>query len=453
MDVLDIFEIHGDGGDIAGEEHPFAIRRDIDALADIGAIEQQRVGARLPFDHVAAVTGVPDELVVASSQHGEVIAAAAGDDVVAVTADQRVGALAADDRIVAGAAVENEGYRPGGHGRRIDRVIAHAGEDRQLIGGIRVVDSHERGEPPDGNHSPRHRDSDVVAGIAPVDRHGVQLTVGRSGPGGAREIEGNLLHIGVGQIVDDDVVSAAPRGELDALDTVQVHRDTADVTGERGPRAVGGDLDLLGDIGAVEEERVGAVLTIDAVAAVARIPDERVIAGTEERGVGAAAAGDQVVAVAADQHVVAVAAGNRVIAGAPVQGQVDEGGETVAGGDDVVAAIGMHDEVLSGADVDVERRRTDPIEADARAIRRDREGLGAVAAIDLGGIDAVATLEQVAAVAGGPDQAILAGPAKGLVVAGAPGQHVVAGAAEQQVVAAFAEEGVVAGSPGELVVA
>ena len=56
-----------------------------------------------------------------------------------------------------------------------------------------------------------------------------------------------------------------------------------------------------------------------------------------------------VVAVAADQHVVAVAAGDRVVAGAAVHVQLDHGrpAET-GGGHDVVAAEGIHDELVVG---------------------------------------------------------------------------------------------------------
>ena len=59
----------------------------------------------------------------------------------------------------------------------------------------------------------------------------------------------------------------------------------ADVAGQPDPRAVGGDIDVLADVRAVELERVGTGLTFDDVAAVARIPDERVIARAEQRHV------------------------------------------------------------------------------------------------------------------------------------------------------------------------
>ena len=102
------------------------------------------------------------------------------------------------------------------------------------------------------------------------------------------------------------MLSAPPRAtKLDVLDAVEIHRDTGDVAREPRTGAIGRDVDVLGDVGAVELERVGAGAAFDRVAAVARIPDEGVVAGAELGKVVAAAAGDGVVAVAADQHVVA----------------------------------------------------------------------------------------------------------------------------------------------------
>ena len=96
------FEIHGDVGDVAGELHTAVVGRDIDVLVDVRAVEHQRVGAVLTFDHVAAVARIPDEGVVAGPPSRRVVAAAASDDVIAVAADQPVVAVAAGDGVVAG---------------------------------------------------------------------------------------------------------------------------------------------------------------------------------------------------------------------------------------------------------------------------------------------------------------------------------------------------------------
>ena len=119
---------------------------------------------------------------------------------------------------------------------------------------------------------------------------------------------------------------------------------------------------------AVERHRVGAVLALDGVAAVAGIPLERVVAGAEQRGVVALLAVDEVVAVAAEQDVDAVAAEQRVVAGAAVDGDLDQRGEVAGRGEAVVAAVGVEDELLGRADVDRERRRVDAVEAHPRAV-------------------------------------------------------------------------------------
>ena len=72
------------------------------------------------------------------------------------------------------------------------------------------------------------------------------------------------------------------------------------------------------------------------------------------------------------------------------------------------------------------------------------ENLGAVAAVDLGGVVAGSALEQIGVVARVPDHAVVAALAEDLVVGVAAGERVVARAAEQEVEAALAEEGVVA---------
>ena len=99
------------------------------------------------------------------------------------------------------------------------------------------------------------------------------------------------------------------------------------------------------------------------------------------------------------------------------------------------------------SDVPMSRKNgagVDAIEADAGAVGGDGEDLGAVAAVDLDGVDAGAALVEVAAVAGVPDHPVVARLAEDLVVAVAAGEDVVAGAAEEQVGAALAQQGVVA---------
>src|SRR5262249_61363089 len=117
--------------------------------------------------------------------------------------------------------------------------------------------------------------------------------------------------------------------------------------------------------GCVDVVLTGAVLTLEDVPAGARFPDKRVVAVPEQGRIVAAAAGDEVVAIAAKQPVVAVAAGDGVVARAAVDGELDETSEAVPGSDGVIAAVGINDEVLGGADVEEEGRGGDAGEAHA----------------------------------------------------------------------------------------
>ena len=146
------------------------------------------------------------------------------------------------------------------------------------------------------------------------------------------------------EIADHDVVGAAERAEFDALDIVQVHRDVGDVADEQRASAVRHDVDVLGRVRAEEQQRVGAVLALDRVVAVARIPLEHVVAGAEQRDVVAVVAEHEVVAVAAEDRVGALAAEHGVVAGAAVERELDDAGRQRRRGDAVVAAEAVDDE-------------------------------------------------------------------------------------------------------------
>ena len=140
---------------------------------------------------------------------------------------------------------------------------------------------------------------------------------------GAGEVGVDAGDVGAGQVVDGDGVGAAEGVDVDVLDAGGVHGDGADVAEEPEPVAVGGQVEVLGAVGAVEEHRVGAVLALDGVAAVAGIPDEGVVAGAQQGEVVAAVAVDRVVTGTAEQ---------RLRSGASEQGvvsisAVDPGGD------------------------------------------------------------------------------------------------------------------------------
>jgi hypothetical protein len=232
---------------------------------------------------------------------------------------------------------------------------------------------------------------DCVVAVGAGDDHRVGLAIAGGPADRAGEADSDRNYVGPGQIVDSDAVGAAEGIDADALDVVEVHDDIAEVAGEQGAPTVGRDREGLIPGAAVEEQGVGAVPALDRVAAVARIPLEYVVAGAEEGTVAALLAVGEIVVVAAEQKVGAVAAENGVVAGPAVHRHAKiQASQIARGAEGVVAAVHVEDEVFGRADVDAERRGIDPIEAHAQTIGGDGEHLGAVIAVDLGGVDAVA---------------------------------------------------------------
>ncbi len=123
-------------------------------------------------------------------------------------------------------------------------------------------------------------------------------------------------------------------------------------------------------------------LAFHRVAAVAGIPDRRCRRRAPSRAVSLPRPPvTEVVAVAADQHVVAVAAGDGVVAGAAVDVSVIRAARPLPARDRCRRRRpAMKDEIFGGADIEEERRRTDAVEAHARAVGGDGEDLVAVAA-------------------------------------------------------------------------
>ena len=268
------------------KQHAAAIGRDVDVLGDVGAEEQQRVGAVLAFDGVAAVARVPVEHVVAGAEQRDVVAVVAEDEVVAVAAEQRVVALAAEDGVVAGAAVDGQLDDAGRQGRGGDGVVAaQRVDDERVVGPFAAGDVDRAGRPTTETEVPAPNTSMMSAPLRAVDDHRVGLRRRRRPAERAGEIDVDLRHVGAGQVVDGDRVGAAERVEVDPLDVIEVHDDVADVAGEAHAPAVGRDVEVLVAVAAVEQQRVGAVLALDRVAAVAGIPLEDVVAGAEEGGV------------------------------------------------------------------------------------------------------------------------------------------------------------------------
>ena len=98
--------VHRDLAGVAEEPQPVAVRGQVDVLEAGGAVEEHPVVPALPFDDVAAVTGIPDERVVAAAHESGVGTAVAVDRIVPAAAAQGLVAGAAGDSVVAAPAVD-----------------------------------------------------------------------------------------------------------------------------------------------------------------------------------------------------------------------------------------------------------------------------------------------------------------------------------------------------------
>ena len=270
------------------KREPVPVRRQLDLLGDVGAVEAHRVGAGLAFDRVAAVARIPDERVVACAHEGPVGSSVAVDRVVPVAAEQQVGALAAGERVVTRAAVERQRDCLGCEHRRRQRVVPTEPADSELVTRVLMLNRDHRPQTGDGDTRGVAADRDRVVRIRAVHLDAVVLTVAGRPTRGAGEIEVQVRELRALQIVDGDDVGPAESGEIDPLEAREIHRHVSDVTGEPDVRPVRGDRDVLGDSRAVEAQRVGAGLAVDGVAPVARIPDERVVARPEQDVIAAA---------------------------------------------------------------------------------------------------------------------------------------------------------------------
>src|SRR5262249_14011152 len=141
-----------------------------------------------------------------------------------------------------------------------------------VVGPFGTLDGDCGRQPGHGEAVSAAGDLDVVGVVGAVDDYSIGLAVADAAARGRRQVEVDLSYIRVGQVVDGDVVGAAQGGEVDLLDAVEVHSHVADVAEEAHSLAVGGDIDVLVDVGPDEAHRIVAALAFDHVAAVARVP-------------------------------------------------------------------------------------------------------------------------------------------------------------------------------------
>ena len=171
------------------------------------------------------------------------------DHVVLVRAlgDRRVGAVTAVELLDQGS-VSRLGR---------ERVVAAESVRGEHVGRLLAGDRDRRPQPGDtGLADGARADVDGIRSGCPVLDHRVDRAVAGSVAGG--EVGADALDVGAAQVVDGERVGAAEGVDGDGLDAVGVHGDVGDVAEQAQPVTVGGQVDLLGDVGAVEDHRVVA---------------------------------------------------------------------------------------------------------------------------------------------------------------------------------------------------
>ena len=258
---------------------------------------------------------------------GLVTAAVAVDRVVAVAAEERLRARAAGDRVVAVPAFEELADRPRREAGRGDGVVAADTQDEELVGRLLMLDRDLCVEAGHGDAGRVAGCGDrIVQGSAGHD-DAVGLAVTRDAAERAREVDVEVLDVGAAEVVDRDRVGAAERVEVD-LSTPCVSIVMFAGLRKNRSRSPFAERSTVSEAAAPLNTMVSrAVVALDRVAAVARVPDERVVARAEVRDVVAAVAVDRVVAGTTVEGLRTGTAGDGVVTRTSVDPRRDGVGE------------------------------------------------------------------------------------------------------------------------------
>src|SRR5262249_30404545 len=124
-------------------------------------------------------------------------------------------------------------------------VAVEALDDEGVVGRFGAGDVDRGRESEDGHRVACAEDVDDVVAVRAVDGDDVGGGLAGAAADGAGEADIERGEAGAGEAVDGDVVDAAESVEVDAFETVDVHRDIADVACEFDALAVGGDDKLF----------------------------------------------------------------------------------------------------------------------------------------------------------------------------------------------------------------
>ena len=271
----------------------------------------------------------------------DVKAGTAKEDIVTVTAQQGIVARATDQDIISFATIFGKDDGAGRQSGSLNHIISGQSTDGQLIdAGIDAKEVHRGGKAHDSDPSCVSDNRGDIVSIGPVNDDGIRLGIARAGFGNGRQVQIDCLDVGPREVVNGNHIGAAPGIELDEFNFVAVHDDAADVTGETQTRAVGREVDVFGNIGAVEKQRVLPRLTFYRIVAVARVPKECIVPLAAESDIDIPAPDHQVIAGAADQEVVAIAS---------VQGEIHLAGRDIGRIDRIDATKAIDDQfILAG---------------------------------------------------------------------------------------------------------
>jgi hypothetical protein len=178
-------------------------------------------------------------------------------------------------RTLVGAKVDDRLDQADDRGRHRDGVVPRQRLDPQgVVRGLGSTDQRLRLEPRALHLRARLRDLHLVRAGRAVDDN----RVGRAVAGAAQsgQIDIGRLGVGAGEVVDRDRIRAGERVNGDPLDLVQVIVTLA-MSRENRIRWPFADTSMFSLMFAVEIEGVRAVLALDGVAALARVPVERVV--------------------------------------------------------------------------------------------------------------------------------------------------------------------------------
>src|SRR5207253_1835827 len=142
---------------------------DVEEFADGGAVEDHAVAASLALDHIAAMTGIPLEDIVAMTQQNRVVSLVAVDEVIVVAADEHIRAIATKQRIVTGPSIHGDLDQGCQIAARREGVIAAIGVEYEKLAGADIEEEGSRVETIEAHASAIGRRGETLIPITAVD--------------------------------------------------------------------------------------------------------------------------------------------------------------------------------------------------------------------------------------------------------------------------------------------